>query len=77
MPLRQYRVIDQTRLLKRQFGGAGGEQRHAAHGANTLAGIVCRKGEILDGGGQQRLQTGILLPLRHGAHGIFVAEQPL
>ena len=42
------RLANQSGLFQRQFAGAGGHQRDAAHGANTLARIVLWQGEIVD-----------------------------
>ena len=66
------RLASQSGLLQRQLAGAGGHQRDAAHGANALARIVLRQGEIVDGGAEKRMQTIIDLPLGHCAHGVLV-----
>ena len=71
----QHRVVDQSRLLQRQLGGAGREQRHPAHGANALTGIVSGESEIFNRRGEQGLQAVIRLPLRHGTHRIFILAQ--
>ncbi|MNV20616.1 hypothetical protein D3C71_1115240 [compost metagenome] len=58
-------IAQQRGIFQRQFGGAHGQLRHAAHAAQLLAGPVRGHAEIFHRPGQPRVQFGKARPVRH------------